>query len=235
MNTFEINTKINKNYKDFLEEMDFEFSNPCDCQKEVLFKLLNDNKDTVIGRLYNFSEIKSIEDFKNSVPINDYDWFDPYIKRMIAGEKNVLTSYNYQHFNLTSGTSGVSKYIPFTDMQQKMCIKYNEVYLNALKSKFFGDRWMKGRSFVPVIVDMENKENDFSVGHSVKPMLEEMSNSKDRVMYDLLYVNPIETITSVKDNDLMYLQSRFFLEDKFLTGVTAPYYFSIIMSLNYIR
>ena len=85
---------------------------PMKHQEELLNDILLAAKDTEYGKKYNFENIKSIKDFQNQVPISIYDDYFPYIKRMVEGEKNLLTTNETQHFNKTSGTIGVPKKIP---------------------------------------------------------------------------------------------------------------------------
>ncbi|MEG1620251.1 MAG: GH3 auxin-responsive promoter family protein, partial [Eubacterium sp.] len=42
---------------------------PMKYQQELLFKLLDDNKDTEYGKKYGFSEITSIKEFQEKLPI----------------------------------------------------------------------------------------------------------------------------------------------------------------------
>lgn len=40
--------------------------------EEVLFKILNKNIESKYGKKYNFNSIKSVEEYKSTVPITDY-------------------------------------------------------------------------------------------------------------------------------------------------------------------
>lgn len=60
---------------------------------KLLETFIEDNKNTEYGKKYNFSDIKTLEDYKNNVPLTKYDDYDLYIKRMFNGEKNILTAY----------------------------------------------------------------------------------------------------------------------------------------------
>ena len=82
---------------------------------KLLETILGDNKDTEYGKKYNFSEIKTIDDYKKNVPINKYDDYEPYIKRMYNGEKNILTAYPIIGYLFTSGSENfIQKKIPLT-------------------------------------------------------------------------------------------------------------------------
>lgn len=83
-------------------------------QREKLREILDRNKDTLFGRERAFSEIKSAEEYRERVEVQTYDSLEPYIERMKAGERNILTSEEVIFFGRTSGTTGPAKFIPVT-------------------------------------------------------------------------------------------------------------------------
>ena len=87
---------------------------PIAAQKKILFEYLQRNKDTEYGRKYNFAEIKSVEDYQRSVPMNDCEVMRPYFDRMRKGERNLLTADDPIFFGVTSGTTCNPKYVPVT-------------------------------------------------------------------------------------------------------------------------
>lgn len=84
-------------------------------QRTTLSRLLADNAGTVFGGEHGFSGIGSAEIFRERVPISGYSAFKPYVERLIAGEAGVLTSEPVRFLEQTGGSSGGSKYIPYTD------------------------------------------------------------------------------------------------------------------------
>ncbi len=86
---------------------------PFDAQQEVLIKLINKAKDTEFGKQYDFNSIKTIDDFRNRIPIQDYEGLKPYINRLMKGEQNILWPSEIRWFAKSSGTtSDKSKFIP---------------------------------------------------------------------------------------------------------------------------
>lgn len=78
-------------------------------------QLLKAASETEVGRRYNFSSIKSIEDFQRQVPITDYNGIKNDVERMMKGEASVLWPGETQWFAKSSGTtSDRSKFIPVT-------------------------------------------------------------------------------------------------------------------------
>lgn len=79
-----------------------------------MLNLLKKNKATVYGRKYSFEKIKSYEDFVQNVPLTTYEDYESYISEMAHGKINVLTTEKVKLFELTSGSSGGKKMIPYT-------------------------------------------------------------------------------------------------------------------------
>ncbi len=88
--------------------------NPAAAQLEKLMEIISANAETVYGKEHGFASIKTVNDFQNAVPINEYDNLQPYITRVSEGEQNVLTSEMPFMFATTSGTTGARKLIPIT-------------------------------------------------------------------------------------------------------------------------
>ena len=81
-------------------------------QENVLMGILNNAKNTEYGKKFDFANIKSIEDFQEKVPFNEYEDLEGYIERMADGEEDLLFNGLTEFFISTSGTTGKSKKIP---------------------------------------------------------------------------------------------------------------------------
>ena len=44
-----------------------------DANYKLLKTIIDDNKNTEYGKKYNFSEIKTIDEYRNKVPLTNYD------------------------------------------------------------------------------------------------------------------------------------------------------------------
>lgn len=89
-------------------------NNAVEAQGNVFRKLIADAKDTVFGKDHRFAEIKDYSDFKQTVPLRDYEELKPYIERVVHGEPNVLWPGKPAYFAKTSGTTSGVKYIPIS-------------------------------------------------------------------------------------------------------------------------
>lgn len=89
---------------------------PVAAQRQVIQHLITSAQYTEFGRKYNFDKLFTIKDFKQSVPIHEYDDLKPYIERLMNGEENILWNTPVNWFAKSSGTtSDKSKFIPITD------------------------------------------------------------------------------------------------------------------------
>jgi len=83
-------------------------------QRALLEKLLRENADTEFGRRHHFASIRSLEDFRERVPLSTYDDYREAIEQMTNGAANVLTAHRVTLFEPTSGSSAPTKLIPYT-------------------------------------------------------------------------------------------------------------------------
>ena len=67
----------------------FQTNNSIKDQDELLKKLINKSKKTQFGKDHNFAIIKNYSDYKNRVPIRDYEDFSNYINQIKSGKKKI--------------------------------------------------------------------------------------------------------------------------------------------------
>ena len=88
---------------------------PHEIQNETLLGLLNNARRTEWGKSHRFSDISTVKDFQEAVPIQTYDDIKPFVERLRAGEKDLLWPGEVKWFAKSSGTtSDKSKFIPVT-------------------------------------------------------------------------------------------------------------------------
>jgi len=88
-------------------------------QKKKLLRIIKQNKNTEIGKKFHFAEIDSIEKFQKNIPVLEYEDFYPYIQEIENGKASVLTQNAVLLLEPTSGSSGKTKYIPYTKKLKK--------------------------------------------------------------------------------------------------------------------
>jgi hypothetical protein len=85
---------------------------PMAAQHKVLLEILRQNAHTRYGRAHDFSRIRSIREYRQKVPVNDYESLRKHIECQEASGTSCLTREQPILFARTSGTSGQPKNIP---------------------------------------------------------------------------------------------------------------------------
>jgi hypothetical protein len=95
---------------------------PLDVQEDVLRQMIDSARHTEFGRLYDYSSITTSREFRNRVPLQDYESLKPYIMRLKAGEQQLLWHTDIRWFAKSSGTtSDKSKFIPVSTEALEEC------------------------------------------------------------------------------------------------------------------
>jgi hypothetical protein len=83
-------------------------------QEAILKELLKIGSKTVFGSDHKLSEVKTYDEYKQAVPIRDYEQYKQYIEQIKQGKHNILWKGKPIYFAKTSGTTSGVKYIPIT-------------------------------------------------------------------------------------------------------------------------
>ncbi len=95
---------------------------PHEVQDEWFQNLISAAQHTEWGKKYGYASIYTQDQFKERVPIQNYDSLKPYIERMLAGEQNVLWPSEIKWFAKSSGTTNDrSKFIPVSEESLEEC------------------------------------------------------------------------------------------------------------------
>lgn len=95
---------------------------PNEVQSELLDSLINDAQRTEWGKKHHYKSIRSLADFKERIPIQDYDDIKPFVQRIKNGEKDILWPGETNWFAKSSGTTtDKSKFIPVTKDALEEC------------------------------------------------------------------------------------------------------------------
>lgn len=98
-----------------IETIEENYQNAEELQMRQLSHLIKHAQTTEWGKLHNYDEINSYQDFSERVPIQDYDDIKPFVERMLEGENNLLWPGHTVWFAKSSGTTNdKSKFIPVT-------------------------------------------------------------------------------------------------------------------------
>ncbi len=105
-----------------MHQIDLFIKFPIEVQTELLGKMMLRAKDTVFGKKHDFSCVKTYTDFKEAVPLQDYSDVEPFVQRLMEGERDLLWPGEIKWFAKSSGTTNSrSKLIPVTKDSLEEC------------------------------------------------------------------------------------------------------------------
>ena len=89
-------------------------NNAVKVQQNLLLSLVKQAKNTQFGKDHSFSEIANYADWKNNVPVRDYEDLKDSVQEIIDGKENTLWPGKPLYLCKTSGTTSGVKYIPIS-------------------------------------------------------------------------------------------------------------------------
>ncbi|MBD99553.1 MAG: hypothetical protein CMO34_06895 [Verrucomicrobia bacterium] len=87
---------------------------PLESQQKVFRQLIQQGRKTKFGRDHGFVQIDSPKDFKEKVPVRDYEDLKDYFEAVRIGEESIVWPGKPIYLSKTSGTTSGAKYIPIT-------------------------------------------------------------------------------------------------------------------------
>lgn len=110
-----LKSKIARIYaKRLAKKVEYWTINAVEAQEKTMKKLVAKAANTEFGKDHNFSQIKTYEDFKKNIPVNDYEGIKHYVEKVVDGQNDILWPGLPIYFCKTSGTTSGVKYIPIT-------------------------------------------------------------------------------------------------------------------------
>ncbi|MEP6592071.1 MAG: GH3 auxin-responsive promoter family protein [Acidobacteriota bacterium] len=189
---------------------------PDRAQRDVLRRLLADNRDTRFGREHGFAEIRDAAQFQEHVPIQDYEHLRPYIDEQRRTGAPALTQEAPLFYAQTSGSTGLPKYIPITPtllaFHRREQALFSYLQYRACPAAFDGKAWgIMGASV----------EGHLDTGHVVGSVSGHLYRSLPRVIQRRFVVPP--DVSSIDDYDLKYLVIlRLALNEPEITYIGSP-------------
>ncbi|WP_291912494.1 GH3 auxin-responsive promoter family protein [Chitinophaga sp. CB10] len=91
-----------------------EMSRAVEDQEHILEELIKTGRKTEFGAEHKMEAVNNYDEFKQAIPIRDYEQYKPYIERIKQGKQNVLWKGQPIYLAKTSGTTSGVKYIPIS-------------------------------------------------------------------------------------------------------------------------
>ena len=208
-------------------------------EEETLFHILKINANTEYGKKYHFSDIQSIKEFKEMVPITEYENYMEYIERMIIGnEENLILAEPLKYYVLSSGTTGIEKYIPMTETGIQNYINYTYVCgYNSIEAFYHGElesgTLYKGKLFLMNEIRFLDMECGVKKGLiSGAPF--QLHREKGDLDFNR-YTSPEMVLFPEEQMDMQYLKARFALACEDVVGISSAYVHQILCLMKYIE
>nr|HPN71953.1 GH3 auxin-responsive promoter family protein [Saprospiraceae bacterium] len=205
-----------KDHKEFVENQHriqaFQF--------QKLQEYLTKNATTIYGSEYNFSNISNYEKYASSVPvIEDFAVLNDFISSIAAGNNNVLTKEKVLFFESTSGSSGSSKWIPYTKQLKTEFQKGVAAWLVDTHNQ--STRVFSGKSYWSISPPFKSKEmtpGGLQVGMSADT---DYFNPLDAFLIGQIMAVPSQSIKAKDTHSFYYTLCLRLLSDESLSFVSV--------------
>lgn len=203
--------------------------------RQLLETLLRDNMDTEYGRKYGFSGIRSVDDYRKSLPLTTYDDYEPYIERMTEkGERNLLSVYPLAYYASTSGTSGSPKKIPVTDRGLQVFRDYSTTIFFAITAEYYRTTQGKSSRDGAALTFLSLAQEKLSDGINFGSISAACMDKTKMKFLPFTATTPVEVLQCTGNTDLKYIHARYALAEKGITHIAGAYIPAIVDIMNYI-
>jgi hypothetical protein len=193
--------------------------NPRAAQRARLFSLLKRNASCDYGRRYQFERLHSIDDYQNAVPLVTYDSLQNEIAAIKRGRQGILTVEPVISMEKTTGSTGASKYIPYTsslkrEFQAAVVPWTANLYSQRVKMIFGGSYW----SITPLAAEREVTEGGLPVGCEDE---RDYFGTFQRALLRRLILTPRELARVLDVDSARYITLRLLLETRHLSFISV--------------
>jgi sterol desaturase/sphingolipid hydroxylase (fatty acid hydroxylase superfamily) len=111
-------------------------------QSRLLERIIADNRDAEFGKEHAFAEIQSIADYRERVPVQEYEDLRPYIETQERDGSPQLTSKAPVLYTRTSGTTDKPKFVPvlastLADLRQAQSL-FASIQFHEVPGAYYG-------------------------------------------------------------------------------------------------
>ncbi len=224
-------TKGNRN----LKTLEKNVKNGKQLNRDTLFRILQDNKDTVYGKKHHFADVKTVEDYKKLVPVSSFeDYADDIEKMRDEGAEGLLTSYPIVFYAMSSGSCGRPKDFPVSQEEIDCYANYAATRLfscaETYHRKKYGKGFPRGRGLNTMVVKSTLTEQGVRKGWISCAAVE-----SQKAFLKYLLTSPEEVLFPTEDCDMKYLQIRYALEERDLVFMVANFMVYLVELMNYAK
>jgi len=200
-------------------------------QEQFLQVLIRHHQATELGQTFRLDTIKTIDQFRDRIPIWSYSQYEPYMTRIAAGEPNVLNPERVRYINLTSGSTGKKKQVPVTPRFQSSLQRTELAGLGfaieALRQRGqgFGKLMMANAATLQGVTDGGVEYGPVSAGRL----------RRGKLIFEQLFAIPYDALQIPDIAARHYVCLLFALRDAQLAGMTANFPMLMLQICNYLK
>jgi hypothetical protein len=117
-----VNSFLSWRMKKRYHQLELFMKYPIEVQAEVLQNLLSTAANTEWGKRYDFASISSDEEFRNRLPLHQYEDIEKEVDRIREGKSNIMWPGEIRWFAKSSGTTNSkSKFLPVSEEHIEDC------------------------------------------------------------------------------------------------------------------
>src|SRR4028118_999190 len=200
-------------------------------QEQFLRNLLQTYQNTELGRQYRLSEIKTIEQFRDRIPILPYSSYEPLTERIFQGESNILTCDPVVYINLSSGSTGSKKLIPVTKRFQNSLRKANLTSIGFLADALKARDLKFGKLLLTNSVQIYgHSPGGIEYGAASVGVLR-----MGKFLYKQIFAHPFETLLPVDSLARHYVCLLFALRNRSMRGIIANFPMLLLRTCDYLE
>lgn len=200
-------------------------------QEQFLRNLLQTYQNTELGRQYRLSDIKTIDQFRDRIPILPYSSYEPLTERIFQGESNILTCDPVVYINLTSGSTGSKKLIPVTQRFQNSLRKANLTSIGFLADALKARDLKFGKLLLTNSVEIYgHSPGGIEYGAASVGVLR-----MGKFLYKQVFAHPFETLLPGDSLARHYVCLLFALRDRSMRGIIANFPMLLLRTCDYLE
>lgn len=143
---------------------------PAEAQEAALQRLLADYARTRYGRERGAEEVTTVDEYRRAFRVMTYEEYEPLLKRVMAGETDLLLAEEPVGWAITRGTTeGKPKFIPMTATDLQMRVSAGRAMMNYVHSTGRADLFAGvnlNLNFPSVVGTLSTGDGEIEYGYS---------------------------------------------------------------------
>lgn len=200
-------------------------------QERFLCKLITAHQHTELGQKFGLEDIKTIDQFREQIPIWAYANYEPFCDRIAQGESNILNPDPVVYINLTSGSTGKKKQVPVTRRFQHTLRQADLAGMGFAMTGLQQRQRQFGKFFITNSVQLQGQTpggieyGPVSVG----------SIRKGKLLFEQTFAQPFRALEISDTLARHYVCLLFALRNPDLRGIAANFPMLILRTCGYLE